>query len=115
VTVRHKSVYSKNQPFRTPKNRDITVLERCSRVHGTELGSYECPAVQVTTYAERHERHLRRMEAADSARVAEIKERSAKLNTGNEGSNMYVASGSACTAKTQLRRKPQWFRRDKTH
>ena len=65
MTMRHRFVYSKNQPFRTPNGRGITVLERCSRVHGTELGAYECPVVRITTYTEGRERHLRRMEAAD--------------------------------------------------
>ena len=65
MTVRHKFVYSKNQPFRTPNSKGITVLERCSRVYGTDLGAYECPVVRITTYTERQERQLRRMEAAD--------------------------------------------------
>ncbi len=65
MTVRHRFVYSKYQPFRTPTSRGITVLERCSRVHGTELGAYECPAVRITTYTEGQERRPQQMEAAD--------------------------------------------------
>ncbi|GEM_PF-4016405 len=65
MTVRHRFVYSRNQPFRTPNGRGITVLERCYRGHGTELGAYECPAVRTTTYTEEQGRQSQQMEAAD--------------------------------------------------
>ncbi len=51
-TVRHKFVYSNYQSFRTPGSAGITVLERCSRTHGTYDGTYECSMLRVTTYAE---------------------------------------------------------------
>ena len=63
--VRHKFVYSKYQPFETPISMGITVLERCSRVHGLEHGTYECPVVRVTIFAEGQERQPRQMEAAE--------------------------------------------------
>ena len=63
--MRHRFIYSKCQPFRTPTSIGITVLERCSRVHGTGLGAQECPAVRVTTYTEGQERRSQQVEAAD--------------------------------------------------
>ena len=65
MTVRHRFIYSRCQPFRTPTSIGITVLERCSRVHGTELGAYECTAVRIMTYTEGQERQSEQMEAAD--------------------------------------------------
>lgn len=65
MTVRHRFIYSKYQPFRPPTSVGITVLERCSRVHGTGLGAQECPAVRVTTYTEGRERRFQQVEAAD--------------------------------------------------
>ena len=65
MTVRHRFVYSKNQPFRTPNSKGITVLERCSKVHGTDLGAYDCPVVRITTYTEGQEKQSQQMEAVD--------------------------------------------------
>ena len=66
MTVRHRFVYAKNQPFRTPDSAGIVVIERCSRIHEA-IGAYECPAVRVTTYTEGSERDIRQLEAADLA------------------------------------------------
>ena len=63
--MRHRFIYSKCQPFRTPTSMGITVLERCSRVHGTGLGARECAAVRITTYTEGQERRCQQVEAAD--------------------------------------------------
>ena len=65
MTVRHKFVYSKYQAFRMPVSVGITVLERCSRLHGTVDSTYECPVVRVTTYTEGQERQPQQMEAAE--------------------------------------------------
>ena len=64
MTVRHKFVYAKNQPFRTPDSGGIMVIERCSRIHET-VGTHECPAVRITTYTEGSERNIRQLEAAE--------------------------------------------------
>ena len=65
MAVRHKFVYSKSQPFKTPLNTGVTIIERCSRLHGTETAVYDCPVIRVTTYIEGHERQPRQMEAAE--------------------------------------------------
>ena len=65
MTVRHKLIYSRYHSFRTPTSISITVLVRCPRVHGTEFGAHECPAVRITTYTEGRERQSEQMEAAD--------------------------------------------------
>ena len=41
MTVSHKFIYSRYQPFQSPTRVGIMTLERCSRVHGTEFGAYE--------------------------------------------------------------------------